>query len=79
MTNKRSSKKYFIKFEHSWSVEGLTKIGKIDQNNTDNNLLFRLNIKYFDVPKFSVDDLCHVLYAKTVLRPHLAVLFTSSK
>lgn len=73
---RRNATEYAIAFEHGIKVEELTEIGTVGKKNTGTTLRFWPDYSYFDLPKFLVSRLRHVLRAKAVLCPGLVVKFT---
>ncbi|MDH5407958.1 MAG: DNA topoisomerase IV subunit B [Gammaproteobacteria bacterium] len=72
---KRDGKEYNMAFANGKAVSKLEVIGKVGQRNTGTTVRFWPDKKYFDSVKFSVSRLKHVLRAKAVLCPGLAVSF----
>jgi topoisomerase-4 subunit B len=73
---RRNATEYKIAFEHGAKVEDLTEIGTVGKRNTGTTVRFWPEESYFDMPKFLVSRLRHVLRAKAVLCPGLVVTFT---
>jgi len=73
---RRNAKEYSIAFEHGHKVEELQEIGSVGKRNTGTTVHFWPDESYFDLPKFLVSRLRHVLRAKAVLCPGLVVTFT---
>ena len=73
---RRNAKEYFIAFEHGLKTDELIEIGTVGKKNTGTTVHFWPDESYFDMPKFLVSKLRHVLRAKAVLCPGLVVTFT---
>jgi topoisomerase-4 subunit B len=73
---RRNATEYKIAFEHGAKVEELSEIGTVGKRNTGTTVRFWPEDSYFDMPKFLVSRLRHVLRAKAVLCPGLIVTFT---
>ena len=76
---KRGGKKYFISFENGKKASNLEQTGTVGQRNTGSTVRFWPDGQYFDTLKVSVPKLKHVLRAKAVLCPRLAVAFTNKQ
>jgi topoisomerase-4 subunit B len=74
---KRDGSKYAISFENGKKTTELNKTGTVGIRNTGSTVRFWPDEQYFDTVKFSVRRLKHVLRAKAVLCPRLAVTFTN--
>lgn len=72
---KRSSKRYYIKYENGAKVQDLSEIGTVGKNNTGTKVLFKANIKYFDNHNYPTNDLKSLLKAKAILCPLLMIKF----
>ena len=72
---RRDGKEYNIAFAGGEKVSDLEVVGEVGKRNTGTTVRFWPDPKYFDSPKFSVPKLKHVLRAKAVLCPGLAVKF----
>lgn len=72
---RRDGKQYRITFADGYKATELEVIGTVGKKNTGTSVHFAPDPKYFDSPKFSVSRLKHVLKAKAVLCPGLAVSF----
>jgi topoisomerase-4 subunit B len=72
---KRGGKEYNMAFANGERASKLEVVGTVGQRNTGTTLRFWPDPKFFDSPKFSVPRLKHVLRAKAVLSPGLAVSF----
>ena len=70
---KRGGKRYAMAFEHGDKVAELTVVGEVGKRNTGTLVRFWPDARYFDVPKWSLPRLLHVLRAKAVLCPGLTV------
>ncbi|MBW8823245.1 MAG: DNA topoisomerase IV subunit B [Xanthomonadales bacterium] len=76
---KREGNEYHMGFAHGDRTSNLEIVGNVGKKNTGTRLHFWPDPKYFDTPKFSVRALRHLLRAKAVLCPGLAVtLFDES-
>ena len=73
---RRNATEYAIAFEHGLKVEELHEIGTVGKRNTGTTVRFWPDESYFDLPKFLVSRLRHILRAKAVLCPGLVVTFT---
>ncbi|MDG6312052.1 DNA topoisomerase IV subunit B [Glaesserella parasuis] len=76
ITIKRNGEIYTIAFANGVKVEELKVIGSCPKRQTGTTVRFYPNPKYFDLPKFSVSRLRHLLRAKAVLCPKLTINFT---
>jgi len=74
---KRGGSEYEMAYEQGYKASDLSVIGKVGRQNSGTSIHFWPEKKYFDSPKFSVQDLKHVLRAKAVLCPGLRVNFTN--
>lgn len=72
---KRDGKEYNIAFADGEVVSELEVVGSVGKKNTGTRLRFWPNAQYFDSNKFSVSRLKHILRAKAVLCPGLAIRF----
>ncbi|MGV6816950.1 MAG: DNA topoisomerase IV subunit B [Thiotrichales bacterium] len=72
---KRDGKEYNIAFADGEVVSELEVVGSVGKKNTGTRLRFWPNAQYFDSNKFSVSRLKHILRAKAVLCPGLAIQF----
>ncbi|MDR6235484.1 DNA topoisomerase IV subunit B [Pseudomonas oryzihabitans] len=72
---KRDGNEYAMAFADGFKASELAVVGSVGKRNTGTNVHFWPDPKYFDSPKFSVSRLKHVLKAKAVLCPGLAVSF----
>ncbi|PNS09663.1 DNA topoisomerase IV subunit B [Solilutibacter silvestris] len=70
---KREGNEYHMGFAHGDRTSTLEIVGSVGKKNTGTRLHFWPDPKYFDTPKFSVRALRHLLRAKAVLCPGLAV------
>jgi topoisomerase-4 subunit B len=71
----RDGKKYSIAFAHGKKTKDLKVIGEVGKRVSGTLVRFWPEAKYFDSVKFSVPRLQHILRAKAVLCPGLAVTF----
>ncbi|AGA34422.1 Topoisomerase IV subunit B [Thioalkalivibrio nitratireducens DSM 14787] len=72
---RRDGKEYNMAFAGGHKVSDLEVVGDVPRRSTGTRLQFWPDPRYFDSPKFSVPRLKHVLRAKAVLCPGLAVSF----
>ena len=72
---RRDGKQYLITFGDGYKKTELEEIGTVGKKNTGTSVHFSPDPKYFDFAKFSVSRLKHVLKAKAVLCPGLAISF----
>lgn len=72
---KREGSEYAMAFADGFKASELAVVGSVGKRNTGTSVHFWPDPKYFDSPKFSVSRLKHVLKAKAVLCPGLAVSF----
>jgi topoisomerase IV subunit B len=72
---RRGGKEYHISFAGGEKTSELTVIGTVGQRNTGSTVRFWPDPKYFDVPRFGVPRIKHVLRAKAVLCPRLRIRF----
>jgi topoisomerase IV subunit B len=72
---RRGGKEYNIGFADGHVVSKLKEIGTVGQKNTGTTVRFWPDGKFFDVERFGVADLRHMLKAKAVLCPGLRVRF----
>jgi len=72
---KRDAREYNIAFANGEKVSDLEEVGKVGKANTGTRLRFWPDSQFFDVPKFNVKHLQHVLRAKAVLSPGLRIRF----
>ncbi|HWP94329.1 MAG TPA: DNA topoisomerase IV subunit B [Gammaproteobacteria bacterium] len=72
---KRDGKVYAMAFRDGKRTGPLKVTGSVGQRNTGTFLRFWPDPKFFDSPKFNVPKLRHVLRAKAVLCPGLAITF----
>ncbi|MGE4073263.1 MAG: DNA topoisomerase IV subunit B [Lysobacterales bacterium] len=70
---KRDGQEYSIGFANGDPASPLQVIGTVGKKNTGTRVRFWPDPKYFDTPKLSMPKLRHVLRAKAVLCPGLAV------
>ncbi|MGO1247456.1 MAG: DNA topoisomerase IV subunit B [Oceanisphaera sp.] len=75
VTIRRAGQVHEMAFEHGTKVSELTVTGTCGQRNTGTRVHFWPDVSYFDSPKFSVTRLKHLLKAKAVLCPGLALRF----
>ncbi len=78
-TIRRDGKSYRIDFENGEKSSDLTEAGTVGRRNTGTGIHFWPDPGYFDSPRFSLSRLRHVLRAKAVLCPGLAVAFFNRK
>jgi topoisomerase-4 subunit B len=72
---RRDGNVYEIAFEHGNKVSELAITGTVGKRNTGTRVRFWPAPDYFDLPKFSVSRMLHVLKAKAVLCPGLTIKF----
>ncbi len=72
---KREGNEYLMTFEGGYKASELEVVGTVGKRNTGTSVRFWPDAQYFDSPKFSISRLKHVLKAKAVLCPGLAVSF----
>ena len=72
---KREGNEYAMAFADGFKASELAVVCSVGKRNTGTSVHFWPDPKYFDSPKFSVSRLKHVLKAKAVLCPGLAVSF----
>jgi topoisomerase-4 subunit B len=70
---KRDGGEYNMAFADGARVSDLEEVGKVGRHNTGTTVRFWPDPRFFDSPKFSLKQLSHVLRAKAVLCPGLAV------
>jgi topoisomerase-4 subunit B len=75
VTVKRDGNEYQMSFADGYKSSDLAVVGTVGKRNTGTSVHFWPDPKYFDAFKFSVSRLKHVLKAKAVLCPGLAVSF----
>ncbi|MGM0676773.1 DNA topoisomerase IV subunit B [Ectothiorhodospira marina] len=75
VTIRRDGKEHHMRFADGHKVTDLKVVGEVGKRNTGTCLRFWPNGQYFDTPRFSVPRLKHILRAKAVLCPGLAVSF----
>ncbi len=76
---KRDGKLHKIAFADGFKTEDLQVIDCVGKRNTGTELRFWPDAQYFDSVKFSVSRLRHILRAKAVLCPGLAVSFINKQ
>ncbi|KTD19959.1 DNA topoisomerase IV subunit B [Legionella lansingensis] len=75
VTIKRNGIIYSMAFDNGEKLQELNEIGVTKKRDTGTLIRFWPNAKYFDTTKISVKHLTHVLRAKAVLCPGLAMTF----
>jgi topoisomerase-4 subunit B len=70
---KREGNEYRMSFKDGDRASKLEVVGTVGKKNTGTRLRFWPDSKYFDVPKFNLRSLKHLLRAKAVLCPGLTV------
>jgi topoisomerase-4 subunit B len=70
---KRDGNEYRMSFKDGDRASKLEVVGTVGKKNTGTRLRFWPDPKYFDVPKFNLRSLKHLLRAKAVLCPGLTV------
>jgi topoisomerase-4 subunit B len=73
VTIRRDGQEYAMAFEHGDPAGPLSAVGTVGKRNTGTRVRFWPDPKYFDTPKLSMAKLRHVLRAKAVLCPGLAM------
>jgi len=76
---KRDGVEHYMAFANGDKKTALKEIGTVGQRNTGTRIRFWPNPDYFDSPTFSMKRLQHLLRAKAVLCPGLAVSLTVDK
>ena len=76
---KRDGVEHYMAFADGEKTADLTQVGTVGQRNTGTRIRFWPNTSYFDTPGFSLRRLRHLLRAKAVLCPGLAVSLTVDK
>jgi topoisomerase IV subunit B len=76
---KRDGKIYVMKFADGEPTTKLVNTGTTKSHDTGTSIRFYPNPKYFDIPKFAIEQLKHNLRAKAVLCPKLRVTFTNEQ
>jgi len=74
---KRGGNQYALSFSNGKIADKLKKIGTVGKRNTGSMVRFWPDEQYFDTVKISLPRLKHVMRAKAVLCPGLAVSFTN--
>ncbi|MSR01022.1 MAG: DNA topoisomerase IV subunit B, partial [Gammaproteobacteria bacterium] len=74
---RRGGKEYNIGFKNGVVTSKLQVVGTVGLRNTGTTLRFWPDEKFFDVDKFSLPQLRHMLKAKAVLCPGLRICFTN--
>jgi topoisomerase-4 subunit B len=74
---KRGGNQYALSFSNGKIADKLKKIGTVGKRNTGSMVRFWPDEQYFDTLKISLPRLKHVMRAKAVLCPGLAVSFTN--
>ncbi|AYA42097.1 DNA topoisomerase IV subunit B [Xenorhabdus nematophila] len=75
VTVRRYSQVHQIAFENGEKVQELDVIGSCGKRNTGTSVHFWPDESYFDIPRFSVTRLTHLLKAKAVLCPGVEIVF----
>ncbi|MDE9566980.1 DNA topoisomerase IV subunit B, partial [Xenorhabdus bovienii] len=75
VTVRRNSQVHQIAFENGEKVQELDVIGSCGKRNTGTSVHFWPDESYFDIPRFSVTRLTHLLKAKAVLCPGVEIVF----
>jgi len=76
---KRDGVEHYMAFANGDKKISLKEVGTVGQRNTGTRIRFWPNPEYFDSPTFSMKRLRHLLRAKAVLCPGLAVSLTIDK
>ncbi|MFT4713531.1 MAG: topoisomerase-4 subunit B [Candidatus Azotimanducaceae bacterium] len=74
---KRDGKLHHMGFENGNKTKELSVKDSVGKRNTGTLINFMPDPQYFDLPKFSVSKMKHLLKAKAVLCPGLRVFFTN--
>lgn len=72
---KRNGKIYGIVFENSVKTKDLAVVGTCGKRNTGTSVHFLPDEQFFDSPQFSISLFIHLLQAKAVLCPNVAIYF----
>lgn len=75
VTVSRDNQIYRIAFENGEKVQELEVIGSCAKRTTGTSVRFWPDSRFFDNPRFSISRLVHVLKAKAVLCPGVAIIF----
>ncbi|MDX7987071.1 DNA topoisomerase IV subunit B [Xenorhabdus sp. 12] len=75
VTVRRDSQVHQIAFENGEKVQELDVIGSCGKRNTGTSVHFWPDESYFDIPRFSITRLTHLLKAKAVLCPGVEIVF----
>ncbi|AOM42270.1 DNA topoisomerase IV subunit B [Xenorhabdus hominickii] len=75
VTVRRHSQVHQIAFENGEKVQELDIIGSCGKRNTGTSVHFWPDESYFDIPRFAVTRLTHLLKAKAVLCPGVEIVF----
>jgi topoisomerase-4 subunit B len=76
---KRDGKEHRMSFRDGDKASDLEVVGEVGRRNTGTRVRFWPDSKYFDSPKISIKRLRHLLRAKAVLCPGLAVTLVVAK
>ena len=76
---KRSSQRYYMRYENGEKVSELEVIDSVGKRNTGTTIRFTPDPAYFDSARLSMTRLIHMLRAKAVLCPGLRVIFRDEK
>jgi topoisomerase-4 subunit B len=76
---KRDGQEHYMSFASGDKKSKLKQLGPVGQRNTGTRIRFWPDPSYFDSPDFSLKKLRHLLRAKAVLCPGLAVTLTVDK
>ncbi len=71
----RGGREHHMAFAHGDKSSALSEVGTVARSRTGTRLRFWPDPKYFDTPKFAPKPLIHLLQAKAVLCPGLAVRY----
>ncbi|MEM7400539.1 MAG: DNA topoisomerase IV subunit B [Pseudomonadota bacterium] len=72
---RRGGKEYNMAFKGGKKRSKLEVVGSVGQRNTGTTIRFWPDAKYFESDKFSVSKLLHMMRAKAILCPGLAITF----
>jgi topoisomerase-4 subunit B len=76
---KRDGREHYMAFANGEKKGKLEEVGTVGQRNTGTRIRFWPDASYFDTPNFSIKRLSHLLRAKAVLCPGLAVSLVVEK
>ena len=76
---KRDTKEYEMKFKNGDKQNELKVVGEVGARNSGTTIKFKPNSKYFESEEIKVKELKHLLKAKAVLCPGLAIHFNNER